>query len=190
MWKEVERERRHRLTEQQEAAVRRDEEEWTVETGQTRGVRYDWKQQEDTMRDVGVTSGAAAVLSRRRHSDSGSTHDGQSPSKRLRHAGNDSLDAPHMATASGYGRGGASGREPLTVSKGHKRQRDGEDDDSEELERRRLRDAYHIHLIRQVRQGWNQLPRRRFQLLLLHSRRCLILSLILSRRKVRRPFNR
>ena len=133
MWKEAERGRRHRLTEQQEAAVRRGEEEWMVETGQVRGVRYDWKQQDDTMRDRGVTSGAAAVLSRRRHSDSGSTHDGQSPPKQPRRA-NDSLDEPHTATA--------SRREPPTVSRGNKRQRDGGDDDSEELERRRHRDAF------------------------------------------------
>ena len=60
-----------------------------AETGRERGVRYEGRLQEETARDMNVTSGAAAVLAKKRRADSAHVHN-NSPSQRTRTEGSSS----------------------------------------------------------------------------------------------------
>ena len=124
MWQAAERERVRRLAELQAAEVRRGAEADWATGASYGGTRYEWRLQEEIVGSAGVTSGAAAVLVKRRRAGSGCERDKQSP-PRLQGTGSDG--------------------NPETSSKGdgrrNKRHEEG-GDDFVEAGRKRLRDAF------------------------------------------------
>ena len=121
MWREAERGRISRLAERQSMEVRRSEGEWMAETGRERGVRYEWRLQEETARDMNVTSGAAAVLAKRRRADSEHAHN-NSPSQRTRTEGGGNQEATSAKEERCKRRHGEDGAGTEDV--GRKRRRD------------------------------------------------------------------
>ena len=71
MWREAEQDRISTLAGRYAASSGWEVTDWGAEDGQIRGVRYEWRRQEEAAREMGVTSGAAAVLAKRRHADGG-----------------------------------------------------------------------------------------------------------------------
>jgi len=86
MWREAEQDRISTLAGRHAASSGWEATDWGAAAGQIRGVRYEWRRQEEAAREMGVTSGAAAVLAKRRHADSGH---GQHPPQRPRRDGDD-----------------------------------------------------------------------------------------------------
>ena len=84
MWREAEQDRISTLAERQAASIEQEGADWGAAAKRPRGVRYEWRRQEETAREMGVTSGAAAVLAKRRHADG--EHE-QRPSQRPRRDG-------------------------------------------------------------------------------------------------------
>ena len=85
MWQAAERERVRWLAELQAAEVRRGAEADWATGASYGGTRYKWRLQEES---AGVTSGAAAVLARRRRAVGECEQDGRSPPQRQRTRGN------------------------------------------------------------------------------------------------------
>ena len=124
LWRAAEQERVRRLAGLQAAEVRRGAAAgWATGAGYG-GTRYEWRLQEEIAGSSGVTSGAAAVLARRRRAVDECERDGRSPPQRQRTSGDGSPGTL----------GGESGR--------RKRGRVGYGEDCAREERKRRRDAF------------------------------------------------
>ena len=104
MWREAEQDRISTLAGRHAASSGWEATDWGAAAGQIRGVRYEWRRQEEAAREMGVTSGAAAVLAKRRHADGGHER-GQRPPQRPRRDGDGSREQGRKRPRDAFGDG-------------------------------------------------------------------------------------